>query len=217
MAELPERYRRALLAFVALVFVVAVGAAFGAAAGVAAAAAVAAAVLAGKGLEPSGDPTKRLFEGGSGGRTAEGFRMSPPDAVSVPPAEPGPPLEAGAEGAAGAGSPGDAWRDYRGAVDLTRLGGDAYRDASRGDARPAGAPWLAGRDRPEPPAAPCYDDEANDDEMQGDEAAANQGLARNDATRVTAGMVRRHPFVRRYLEEEVAEAQDREWWGTHEL
>ena len=59
--------------------------------------------------------------------------------------------------------------------------------------------------------------EANDEDIDGDEANTYQVRARNDMVRATAGTMRRRRDMDKYLREEVAEAEDRYWWGRHEL
>lgn len=59
--------------------------------------------------------------------------------------------------------------------------------------------------------------EANDEDIDGDEANTYQVRARNDMVRATAGTMRRQRDMDKYLREEVAEAEDRYWWGRHEL
>jgi len=59
--------------------------------------------------------------------------------------------------------------------------------------------------------------EANDEDIDGDEANTYQVRARNDMVRATAGTMRRLRDMDKYLREEVAEAEDRYWWGRHEL
>ena len=74
-------------------------------------------------------------------------------------------------------------------------------------------------DRIHSPAAAgaCVDDEANDAEIDGDELATYQARPSNDATRVAAGTMNRRRDMDRYFREEVEEAEDRQWWGRHEV
>ena len=65
----------------------------------------------------------------------------------------------------------------------------------------AGRPWAA---------------EANDEDIDGDEAGTYQARSRNDSVRATAGTMRRSRDMDKYLREEVAEAEPRYWWGRHE-
>ena len=111
---------------------------------------------------------------------------------------------------------------YPGAIDIDDNGealpyGHPDRGAWHNAAAAEGNPFALGRLRPDVAAGAEYDDEANDDELDGDERMANQGTSRNDATRVTAGTMNRRGDVDKYLREEVEEAQDRVWWGRHEL
>lgn len=126
-----------------------------------------------------------------------------------------PPREmVGATGAAGR-------MRYPGAIDdldeYETEAGAGHVDRSRYDVAPEGNPFDPMRVSSDLAAAPCIDDEANDDEIDGDERMANQGAARNDATRVTAGTISRLKDMKKYLEEEVEIAEEREWWGRHEV
>ena len=60
------------------------------------------------------------------------------------------------------------------------------------------------------------DDDANDEDIDGDEAITYQARSRNDAVRVTTGTMRRRRDLDKYLREEVDEAEERIWWGRHE-
>ena len=62
-----------------------------------------------------------------------------------------------------------------------------------------------------------FDDEANNDEMDGDERITYQQRSRNDPTRVTAGTMNRRKMLDPYLRGEVEEEADRPWWGRHEV
>ncbi len=53
--------------------------------------------------------------------------------------------------------------------------------------------------------------------MDGDELMTYQARSRNDATRVTAGTMRRVKEMDKYFREEVEEREDIPWWGRHEL
>jgi hypothetical protein len=63
----------------------------------------------------------------------------------------------------------------------------------------------------------CIDDEANDDEIEGDERMAYQGLARNDPERVIAGIMNRRREFDPYVRSELEETEDLRWWGRHEV
>jgi hypothetical protein len=78
---------------------------------------------------------------------------------------------------------------------------------------------IYNRNRVESPQAAeaCLDDEANDAEMDGDELMTFQGRARNDAERVTAGSMNRRKMMGPYLQEELAESEQRQWWGRSEV
>lgn len=109
---------------------------------------------------------------------------------------------------------------YPGAIELDEYETEAdagHVDRSRYEVAPEGNPFDPMRVRSDLAAAPCVDDEANDNEIDGDERMANQGTARNDATRVTAGTINRLKDMRKYLEEETLEAEEREWWGRNEV
>lgn len=109
---------------------------------------------------------------------------------------------------------------YPGAIDPDEYETEldaGHVDLSRYEVAPEGNPFDSMRVRADLAAAPCVDDEANDNEIDGDERMANQGTARNDATRVTAGTMNRLKDMRKYLEEEPEEAEERVWWGRNEV
>jgi len=109
---------------------------------------------------------------------------------------------------------------YPGAIELDEYeteAGAGHIDRSRYEVAPEGNPFDPMRVRSDLAAAPCVDDEANDNEIDGDERMAQQGAARNDATRTTAGTINRLKDMRKYLEEETLEAEEREWWGRNEV
>ncbi len=109
---------------------------------------------------------------------------------------------------------------YPGAIELDEYETEAdagHVDRSRYTVVPEGNPYDPMRVESDLAAAPCVDDEANDNEIDGDERMANQGAARNDATRVTAGSMNLRRALPKYLEEEVAEAENREWYGRNEV
>jgi hypothetical protein len=66
------------------------------------------------------------------------------------------------------------------------------------------------------PGAAMQDDEANNEDIDADEANTYQVRSRNDEVRVIAGTMRRRRDMDKYLREEVAEAEERIWWGRHE-
>jgi len=108
---------------------------------------------------------------------------------------------------------------YPGAVDADEFDSETdHRDRTEGDARlaPDGNPFNLSRIANEVAAAPCDDDEANDEELDGDERMANQGTARNDATRVTAGTMNRRRTLDKYFRENLDEDENSRWWGRHE-
>ena len=112
---------------------------------------------------------------------------------------------------------------YPGAIDFDEYDSDpaagGQRDSRAEDSRraPEGNPFNPGRVGVTLASGPCLDDEANDDEIGGDERMAYRGTARNDPTRATAGSMNRRRDLAKYLDEEVAEAEERMWWGRHEV
>lgn len=95
---------------------------------------------------------------------------------------------------------------------------EGHHDRSVGDNvfAPDGNPFSLNRVGAPHAASACFDDEANDDELDGDERINYQARSRNDPTRVTAGTMNRRCDLDKYLREEVEEEDDREWWGRHE-
>ena len=93
------------------------------------------------------------------------------------------------------------------------------RDLRRGEnaAAPRGNFYNFGRTAAPETAGPCTDGEANAEEIDGDEANTYQVRSRNDPVRITAGTMGRQRDMDRYLREEVLEAEEREWWGRHEI
>jgi hypothetical protein len=71
---------------------------------------------------------------------------------------------------------------------------------------------------PTPSSNPCYDEELFGDYMDGDEMATlQQRTQRNDARRPTVGRIFADKnYFRQYFEEELAQAQNRPWWGRSE-
>lgn len=95
---------------------------------------------------------------------------------------------------------------------------EGHRDRAVGDNvfAPEGNPFNINRVGAPHAASACFDDEANDDELDGDERINYQARSRNDPTRVIAGTMNRRCDLDKYLREEVEEEDDREWWGRHE-
>jgi hypothetical protein len=141
-----------------------------------------------------------------------------------------PPIHTGDMAARGAPAPGGAGTEvpppdapiaYPGAISFgsqDSLSGFGHVDRTRGEneARPYGNPFDTGRTSAPKAAEACADDEANGDEIDGDERITLQASSRNDATRVTAGTMNRRRDLDEYLREEVEEEEDREWWGRGE-
>lgn len=68
-----------------------------------------------------------------------------------------------------------------------------------------------------PPGGPsCFDREANDDEIDGDERMAYQMRGRNDPLRPTLGATKRVALLDEAVREELEETEDLPWWGRHE-
>jgi hypothetical protein len=111
---------------------------------------------------------------------------------------------------------------YPGAIDVDEYDpepADGHRDRTEGDNdyAPDGNPYNLSREAAEEAAGPCIDDEANDDELDGDERITYQARSRNDATRVTAGTMNRRRDLQKFFEEECLDSEDRQWWGRHEV
>ena len=113
---------------------------------------------------------------------------------------------------------------YPGAIDLgpSSLGavegtwrGGGYDDRDSGEYLDIGNPYATDRLAVDKAAPPCIDDDAI---AVGDidEQVPNQVRARNDPTRVVAGIMNRRKFLDPYLREELDETEDRRWWGRHE-
>lgn len=118
------------------------------------------------------------------------------------------------------GRAGRSW--WPGAIDADEYdteGAMGHRDRTEGDNddAPEGNPFVLSRVAAPFAADATVDDEANDGEFDTDEGSVYSALSRNDATRVTAGTMNRRKDLDRYLREEVAVEEDREWWGRHEL
>jgi hypothetical protein len=69
---------------------------------------------------------------------------------------------------------------------------------------------------PYAPAIPSYTAENNTHDIDFDESNAFQGLARNDPLRPTIGIIDRGSMMDAFLREELADAEDKEWWGNGE-
>ncbi len=114
---------------------------------------------------------------------------------------------------------------YPGAIDTARtcnsdssqFGSYRDRDDCDNSRAPCGDPFVASRDFAPPSGSPCFDDEANDEEYDGDERNAYQARSRGDPIRAIVGSMNRlcdmNPFVR----EELEETADLQWWGRHEI
>jgi hypothetical protein len=109
---------------------------------------------------------------------------------------------------------------YQGAIDIdeydTELG-NHDRSKHENDRAPYGNPFNMNRVSAPHAASACFDDEANDDELDGDERINYQALSRNDPSRTTAGTMGRRAGLDAYLREEVVEEENRVWWGRHEV
>jgi len=111
---------------------------------------------------------------------------------------------------------------YPGSIEVDDYDTEAeygHRDRMDGDNEdmPYGNPYNRSRiSRPEG-AGVEIDDEANSAEMDADELNTYHVAARNDPERVAAGTINLRKNITPYLEEECEEAQNREWWGVHEM
>lgn len=111
---------------------------------------------------------------------------------------------------------------YPGAIDADEYDSEGWyghRDRTEGDAAraPYGNPYPLGRVTNPAAADACVDDEANDDELDGDERLAYQGRARNDPERVIAGTMNRRRDMDKYLREDCEISEGQWWWGRHEI
>jgi hypothetical protein len=109
---------------------------------------------------------------------------------------------------------GDVDRPSSNSPDADDPGSYGHRDRTERD--PQGNPFDLARIAVDK-APTCRDDEANADELDIDESNTYQARSRNDATRVTAGTMRRLHEMDKYFREEVEEREDIPWWGRHEL
>lgn len=121
--------------------------------------------------------------------------------------------------------PGEILNKYPGAVPSIESGEYEYKGLYRGgltdreimDILPDGNPMNLGRDASPAAACPCIDDEANNDEIDGDERITYQLRARNDETRVIAGLMNRRSELDKFLREEVEQEENSRWWGRQEI
>ena len=102
-----------------------------------------------------------------------------------------------------------------GDVNLGKFAGTYDRAAAAQET--AGGYYNYGRTGADAVPDPSIDNEANADELDADELNTYQARSRNDAVRVTAGTMNRQRDLDKYLREEVAEAEDRYWWGRQEV
>ena len=95
--------------------------------------------------------------------------------------------------------------------------GSRDRITGQNETAPLGNFYDSGRNAAPETPGPCVDSEANGDEIDADEANTYQVRSRNDPVRVITGSMERQRDMDRYLREEVLEAEEREWWGRHEI
>ena len=95
--------------------------------------------------------------------------------------------------------------------------GSRDRITGQNETAPLGNFYDFGRNAAPEIPGPCVDSEANGDEIDADEANTYQVRSRNDPVRVITGSMERQRDMDRYLREEVLEAEEREWWGRHEI
>ena len=116
--------------------------------------------------------------------------------------------------------PGPAPAAYPGAIEVDDPSAPGefamygHRDRGLDDFNPLGNPYTVGRIA-QPKEVVCIDEDA-EPIHDGDELNVVHSLARNDATRVAAGIIRRGELVDRYLREELDEAEERTWYHRHE-
>jgi hypothetical protein len=84
------------------------------------------------------------------------------------------------------------------------------------DILPNGNPYNISRSAAPFAAEACIDDEANNNEIDGDERITYQNRSRNDETRVIAGTMNRRRDLDKYFREELEEEEDSRWWGRQE-
>jgi len=147
-----------------------------------------------------------------------------PFAPSGAPVTPAPFAPSGAPSGSPSGAPYRGAIDVDGETDMYALEYDEFGEYGHEDS-PYSAAMSAPYGNPfdldsmgSPAAARAdFDDEANNDEMDGDERITYQQRSRNDPTRVTAGTMNRHKMLDPYLRGEVEEEADSPWWGRHEV
>lgn len=118
--------------------------------------------------------------------------------------------------------PAPQWQHYPGAIDIDEYDSESangVRDRLEDDNNLAaeGNPFDLDRVASPRAADACVDDEANDDEIDGDERIVYNSMARNEPTRVIAGTMNRLRDMDKYFREEVEEREDDPWWGRHEV
>lgn len=113
---------------------------------------------------------------------------------------------------------------YPGAIDVDESGYDVgeYGHTDRHESDSINAinglnPYNVSRTSAQYLSEPCIDDEANTDEIDGDERMNYQSLSRNDPTRPTIGTMNRHRNVDYMVREELDYEEDSRWWGRDEL
>ena len=161
--------------------------------------------------EPSADFDAARYPGA----IDEGAYSENPALGASPPNEPFRPFGPGGWG--GAPSDREGWRpstappsEYaeHGAHDRRR---GSNRAAARGNA------YELSRTAAPRAADATADDEANNDEIDGDERLVYNQLGRNDPTRPMAGVFNRTAWLDQYLREEVDQREEDPWWGRHEV
>lgn len=115
-------------------------------------------------------------------------------------------------------------RPYPGAIELdvgnqwpSTAAGSRDRLRLENAGAPSGNFYNYGRSAAPETPGPCADGEANAEDIDADEANTYQVRSRNDPVRATAGTMRRQRDMDRYLREETLEAEERLWWGRHEI
>jgi hypothetical protein len=164
------------------------------------------------------------------------YRMEKLAAASAPPAAaPAAPAAAGAAvpelpaatesaGLVKEGFTSQGERPYPGAIELdagsqwpATAAGSRDRRWLENAGAPSGNYYNYGRSAAPETPGPCADGEANAEDIDADEANTYQVRSRNDPVRATAGTMRRQRDMDRYLREETLEAEERVWWGRHEI
>jgi len=111
---------------------------------------------------------------------------------------------------------------YKGAIDIDEYDtapehGHRDRRIGENESAPYGNPFDTDRIASPQAAGANLDDEANDDELDGDERNAYQVRSRNEHARVTAGTMDRRKMLDPYFREELDQEEDSHWWGRHEI